>query len=106
IITVEVDPMSGELAAPGCPNTRGEVFITGSQPQQMCHLHSGGVPVTQVTGWDTPDQPAETARPSPRSSRIAQSTPPGTAAEPPPPQQPEPQRRGLFDRIRGMLKRR
>ncbi len=39
IVLVEVDPETGELAGPGCPITRFEVFVEGTEPQSECHLH-------------------------------------------------------------------
>ncbi len=39
IVLVEVDPETGELAGPGCPTTRFEVFVAGTEPQRQCHLH-------------------------------------------------------------------
>ncbi|MDX1624499.1 MAG: PBP1A family penicillin-binding protein [Gemmatimonadota bacterium] len=41
IVLVEVDPDTGELAAPGCPVTRYEVFVKGTEPRFECHLHEG-----------------------------------------------------------------
>lgn len=58
IVSVEIDPLSGQLSTPACPNPRAEVFITGSQPIESCQLHGGGGrPVTQVAGWDTEEAP-------------------------------------------------
>jgi penicillin-binding protein 1B len=31
---------SGKLAGDYCPNTRNEVFIAGTEPQESCDLHS------------------------------------------------------------------
>jgi penicillin-binding protein 1B len=39
IVLVEVDPENGELATPGCPITRFEVFVEGTEPQRECSLH-------------------------------------------------------------------
>ncbi|MBI4906173.1 MAG: PBP1A family penicillin-binding protein [Acidobacteria bacterium] len=105
IVSVEVDSLSGELASPACPNTRGEFFITGSQPQQLCHLHRGGAAVTQVAGWDSPDQ--EATAPAPRSSgtrRVAQASPPAQPTEPPKAESTRPHSKGLFGKIRDMFK--
>ncbi len=41
IVTAQIDPETGELAAPGCPKVRSEVFIAGTQPDRICHLHGG-----------------------------------------------------------------
>jgi penicillin-binding protein 1B len=65
IVTVDVDPASGQLATAGCPNAYSEVFVSGTQPVELCRLHGGGG--TQVAGWET--APA--------------TTPPGVRVPPP-----------------------
>jgi hypothetical protein len=30
------------LATPFCPQTKGEIFVSGTEPMVMCPLHSGG----------------------------------------------------------------
>lgn len=103
IVTVEVDPLSGQLASAGCPNTRGEVFIAGSQPQDICRLHRGSGGGTQVASWDTPDPDPAPARPSaPR--RVAQTS---ASAQPAPQKAPaaaEAKPKGFFGKIRDMFK--
>jgi penicillin-binding protein 1B len=42
IVTAEIDPDSGFLAAPGCPRTMTEVFIEGTAPTMACPAHGGG----------------------------------------------------------------
>ncbi len=37
----EIDPASGMLATPYCPQTRGEVYVTGTEPLSLCPLHGG-----------------------------------------------------------------
>ena len=34
-----IDPTTGELARPGCPDTLSESFLTGTQPLVYCRLH-------------------------------------------------------------------
>jgi penicillin-binding protein 1B len=46
IVIVEVDAETGELATPGCQETRYEVFVEGTEPQYRCHLHGD-----QDDGW-------------------------------------------------------
>lgn len=105
IVSVEIDPLDGMLAGPGCPNTRSEVFINGTQPQDMCRLHGGSG--TRVASWDTAEpsgsEPApQQARPS---KRIAQAGNPETAPETVrrPAGQTE-KRKGFFGRVRDMFK--
>jgi hypothetical protein len=37
----EIDPLSGMLATPYCPNTRSEVYVAGTEPESVCPLHAG-----------------------------------------------------------------
>ncbi|HUQ92013.1 MAG TPA: PBP1A family penicillin-binding protein [Bryobacteraceae bacterium] len=105
IVAVEVDTTTGELASPGCPTTRSEVFIAGSQPQEMCRLHRGLISSTHVAGWDTPDpsgQPSAQSA-SPRSKRMAEAStdaPPGSAK----PASGQQRSKGFFGKIRDMFK--
>jgi len=39
IVTVQVDPVSGQLAVPECPTVRSEVFIAGTEPLEFCGRH-------------------------------------------------------------------
>ncbi|MEY4480344.1 MAG: hypothetical protein RLZZ267_1022 [Bacillota bacterium] len=43
-----VDPVTGLLATPDCPNSRSEPFITGTEPNKICTLH-GHKPQTNPT---------------------------------------------------------
>ena len=42
IVLVEIDPGTGLLAAPGCPATRYEAFISGTEPTEECYEHGAG----------------------------------------------------------------
>jgi penicillin-binding protein 1B len=37
----EIDPESGMLATPYCPQTRTEIFVAGTEPDSVCPLHAG-----------------------------------------------------------------
>lgn len=39
IVTVEIDPASGQLATPQCPDVRTEVFLAGTKPVKFCDRH-------------------------------------------------------------------
>jgi len=41
ILTVTIDRETGLLAAPGCPSTRDESFVVGTEPREVCGLHGG-----------------------------------------------------------------
>ena len=45
IVTAEIDPATGLLAAPGCPKTMTEVFIQGTAPTSYCPTHGGDLSV-------------------------------------------------------------
>jgi penicillin-binding protein 1B len=49
IVLVEIDPESGELAGDGCPIIRYEVFVRGTEPNTVCHLHNG--PMSDEGWW-------------------------------------------------------
>jgi penicillin-binding protein 1B len=42
IVTAEIDPDTGFLAGPACPQTFTEVFIEGTAPTRVCPVHGGG----------------------------------------------------------------
>lgn len=39
VVLVEIDPTTGLLAGPGCPATRYEAFVSGTEPTEECHAH-------------------------------------------------------------------
>ncbi len=114
IVSVEIDPATGYLAAAGCPGARAEVFISGTQPSEICHLHGGAG--TRVAGWETtapagaaeqPDGTVSAADPAAakpagvarrHKSDSVQITPPAKKPEEPK------EKRGFFDRIKGLFK--
>jgi penicillin-binding protein 1B len=120
VVSVQIDPQSGQLATAACPKVRTEYFVEGTQPVELCHLHGGGA--TQVAGWET-QQPAQRAGEQPAAvaptalgqqnvyplqQRAAQGPPPSTpdSAQPPPASEPEPpkKRKGFFQRLRGIFR--
>jgi penicillin-binding protein 1B len=123
VVSVQIDPQSGQLATAACPKVRTEYFVEGTQPVESCHLHGGGG--TQVAGWETQqpvaqpqrhdEQPAATPSPVPGQQnvyplqqRAAQGPPPSTpdSAQPPPAAEPQPppKRKGFFQRLRGIFR--
>ncbi len=111
IVSAEVDPESGELATSTCPKYYAEVFIAGTQPVELCHLHGGGS--TQVASWETgeptrtqaPVVPAAQQSVRQEAPRPVQSIPVTPRVTPPQQvQQPDNRKKGLFDRIKGIFK--
>jgi penicillin-binding protein 1B len=103
IVTAEIDADTGELASPACPKVRSEVFIAGSQPVTICHVHGSGK--TQISTWE----PVQTA-PAVGSAETpvvaaAQPVKPGvrsipiTPAKAPPPPEPEKKKEPWWKRI-------
>jgi penicillin-binding protein 1B len=115
IVSVDIDPLSGQLSTVGCPAARAEFFVSGTQPVEMCRLHGGGG--TQVAGWET--TPATVAA-APAQQRAAVSDQGGQygavrpiplpgrsdAAIPNPPVAAEkpPEKKGFFGRLKDIFK--
>jgi penicillin-binding protein 1B len=110
IVTVEIDPLSGQLATPLCPTTQTEVFLSGTQPVESCHLHGGTG--TRVASWATlpaPVQPGESAaaplgRSAPRSLTVPRG-PVETVTATRPPEQAQPQGAKREEKKKGFLRR-
>ena len=117
VVTADIDEETGELATPSCPKVRSEVFIAGSQPLQICHIHGNGR--TLVSSWDPVQQqnaPSASESESHREVAAVQSTQPAQAAQPRPaprsipvtPQpaqpEPEPRKKGFFGRLKDIFK--
>ncbi|WP_243372328.1 PBP1A family penicillin-binding protein [Geotalea sp. SG265] len=43
VVSATIDPATGYLAAPGCPDKREEFFIPGTEPTEFCPKHSNGM---------------------------------------------------------------
>ena len=110
IVTVEIDPLSGQLATAACPQRRAEVFIAGTQPTDYCRLHGSGGR-TLIAGWDTPDTREAGANGANKSSsgasrdraarpNAAQKSTPAPPAAAAAPQQ----KKGFWSRIRAIFK--
>jgi penicillin-binding protein 1B len=128
IVSIDIDPLSGMPASPNCPNTRKEVYIAGTEPVGVCPLHGSGHPgTTIVTGWDTPSAERPPARPptdtslrisgssgdgtvsSGAAKRRALQDPPDAGATPqeqtPEQQQEEEKKGGIWNRVKGIFKK-
>ncbi|HEY6007886.1 MAG TPA: penicillin-binding transpeptidase domain-containing protein, partial [Geobacteraceae bacterium] len=42
VVTVSIDPATGYVATPECPEKRDEFYIVGTQPTENCPEHGGG----------------------------------------------------------------
>ncbi len=78
VVTVEIDPLTGKLATPGCPKARAEVFISGTQPIETCPLHGGAV---RVAAWEaSPPASAPEASSAPQPPRVSKAPQAGRQA--------------------------
>ena len=60
VVERDIDPESGGLATPWCPQTRGEVFVVNTEPTSVCPLHGGtGEPSALLRDAGRIFQPAE-----------------------------------------------
>jgi len=50
VVQVSVDPVSGLLATPDCPDPRNEVFIAGTEPTEYCGANGGSLPENAAAG--------------------------------------------------------
>ena len=59
VISVDIDPDTGERATSACPKVHTEVFVAGTEPTRSCRLHGGGR--AQVASWEPSAAPAAVA---------------------------------------------
>ncbi len=110
IVSVPIDPETGQLATANCPRTRTEYFIEGTQPVEICHLHGGGA--IRVAGWETSVPAATGAAPTapPPPPVQAHNGSPGRnpttvipTPQPPPPAQAQ-KKKGFFGRLKDIFR--
>jgi penicillin-binding protein 1B len=108
VVSVQIDPLSGQLATAACPKVRTEYFVEGTQPVEICSLHGGGG--TRVASWETepstrttePAERAGAAGSAPGQPHAAQNAPPAEQA--PAAQEQQPKKKGFFERLRSIFK--
>ncbi|HEY2092742.1 MAG TPA: PBP1A family penicillin-binding protein [Thermoanaerobaculia bacterium] len=102
VVDREIDPESGMLATPYCPQTRSEIFVAGTEPASVCPLHAGSGESIPFFREDPMQQMnTERAEGQMPSDEVAQ--PRGPQPQQRPTDQRRPQRgiRGLLRRIFG-----
>jgi membrane carboxypeptidase/penicillin-binding protein len=67
VVTAEIDPVTGQLACPACPQTSTEVYIAGTEPTDPCPMHCR----------TTPLPPAMAVPEDPSIEPVSQNAPPG-----------------------------
>jgi len=114
ITTVEVDPATGQLAAAACPARKPEVFVTGTQPLEMCRTHGGGGRTQVAASWDAPEEtepkvvaqsraPRPEAEPRTVRRRARPAGPEAPKPAPAPAAAPE-EKRGILGKIRDIFR--
>ncbi len=108
VVSVPIDPLSGQIATAACPKVRTEYFVEGTQPVEVCRLHGGGA--TQVASWETNPGAARTndqasgAQVAPaareRTIPISPNASPDPATRP---DDPPKKKKGFFDKLRGIF---
>jgi membrane carboxypeptidase/penicillin-binding protein len=91
VIERQIDPESGMLATPYCPQTKSEIFVQGTEPTAVCPLHAGS------------GEPSPFWQPSPQAEMLPEGAPGRPAITTQQQQQREQQRRDRT--IRGILRR-
>ena len=69
VVEREIDPESGQLATPYCPDTRSEIFVSGTEPKSVCPIHAGS------------GDPSPFWRDDEDADRVDAALPPGMPAE-------------------------
>lgn len=62
VVDRQIDPQSGMLATPYCPQTKDEVFVAGTEPTAVCPLHAGSGEPSPF--WRDNSEPAQTETPN------------------------------------------
>jgi penicillin-binding protein 1B len=118
VIEETIDPQTGQLATPSCPQNAPEYFIVGSEPTQYCQLHGGQTAQSGQGSWIShlfskesngqPPPPANSAGAVPDAATNAQHTKaaPHAKSQPTPADQQASQpekKKGILDRIFGIF---
>ena len=61
VISVQIDPVTGDLATPDCPKKREEFYVVGTQPTVYCPNH-GEHDLAPVSSSPAPEQPPTSDR--------------------------------------------
>ncbi|HKS83670.1 MAG TPA: PBP1A family penicillin-binding protein [Candidatus Acidoferrales bacterium] len=119
IVEEQVDPQTGGVATPSCPQSAEEYFISGTEPTQYCQAH-GGQQGQQPSSWlahlfgkdEKPPTPPPAVPVNPGAVPLTPSNVPpskalpGQTPAPPPAAQPAPdaeKKKGLLDKIFGIF---
>ena len=102
VIAVSIDPQTGQLAGPSCPQSVNEYFVSGTEPTQMCELHGGHVAqgnwLSHLFGKNGNPPPPAAGQPSAASNPANQAVAPGETT----PSEPE-KKKGLLGKVFGIF---
>jgi penicillin-binding protein 1B len=118
VVEEPIDPSTGGVATPQCPETAEEYFIAGTEPTQYCQVH--GDHPAQTSSWlahlfgkdstaatPPPAVPANPSAATPNPANPAHpqnATPPQAGAPPPAAPQPDAEKKkGLLNKIFGIF---
>jgi penicillin-binding protein 1B len=114
VVQSSIDPQTGQLATPSCPQSVQEYFVAGTEPTQFCELHGGHLAQSGPTNWlahlfgnggnlsppPPPGAPGSSANVS--GAKGAPGTNPGEAPESQAAQQPG-KKKGVLEKIFGIF---
>jgi penicillin-binding protein, 1A family len=92
VVDRQIDPESGMLATPYCPQTRDEIFVLGTEPASVCPIHAGSGEPSPF--WRDNSEPAQLE---------AQQNPAPDSQTKPAPQQQKQQEHGLRKLLRSIF---
>jgi penicillin-binding protein 1B len=100
VIAESIDPQTGLLAGPSCPQSVNEYFVSGTEPTQTCELHGGRVAqgnwLSHLFGKN--GNPPPPGQPSAASNAANPPTAPGETTPP----EPE-KKKGLLGKVFGIF---
>jgi penicillin-binding protein 1B len=96
VVDRQIDPQSGMLATPYCPQSKNEIFVAGTEPTTVCPIHAGSGEPSPF--WRDNAEPAET------EAQTGGLTPyPAQPSPTPQQQQQKPKERGIRKLLRAIF---
>jgi penicillin-binding protein 1B len=112
VIAEKIDPQTGQLATPACPQSVEEYFVAGSEPTEMCEVHGEHL-ASSPSNWlshlfgkgNNPPPPPAAAMNQPGQPPKPGAKPavPGDAGTPAPANPDAEKKKGLLDKIFGIF---
>jgi len=112
VIAERIDPQTGQLATPACPQSVEEYFVAGSEPTEMCGVHGEHL-ASSPSNWlshlfgkgnNPPPPPSAAAnQPGQPPKPGAKPAAPGDPGAPSPANPDAEKKKGLLDKIFGIF---